>query len=161
MSVQTAYTQNIGRGLAGQVADIHSNEIVTATVKVAGSDVIPGIACKIEATSTKDRVIEKGVATALFAGISVRDLSNEVVAGDIVYAAEKTLPVMRKGYLFCVIPTGGNAGNALLANATTGVIDVGTAGVGEFQLDATLEEVTTAGAVGMIRINSLSVVAGV
>jgi len=161
MSAQNSYESGLKKGYAGQLADIGWNDVVTGTVVAAGSDVKPSNAVSVETTSEKDRIVALGVASVnQFAGLAVRDLADEVVAGNIVYQEKDSLPILQSGHMYCVIPTGGNASNKLKVNATTGVVDVGVAGPGEFQLDGNLEEVTAAGEVGLIHLRSLTVVAG-
>ena len=132
------------------IADLANKNIVSRSVETpAGADF--GIA--VSRGTDKDKQVVIGGADYL--GITVRDIARESdgVAGSIKYLEKDTAGVMREGYVWCIIPTGGNPGDPILFTDATGVIDVGTAVAGQTQIaGATLETVTAAGALGVVRL---------
>lgn len=150
MSAQTSYTLNISKGLPGLIYDLSTKDVVSRAVETtAGADF--GIV--VSRGTDKEKQIVIGGADVL--GVTVREISREGSAdGSIKYSAKEAAGVMRKGYIWATIPTGGTAGAALKYNTTTGVIDAGAPAAGEAALtNSTLETTTAAGAVGVIRVN--------
>ncbi len=145
MSVQTSYTRLQAVGYHGALADLNPREIVAhpAVAAVPFGSIV----------SRSGAGVAKGGTTPI--GVALRDLTrqaNTAGSSDVEYDDEEAVNIARKGYVYLTIAAGGSAGDALLSNDTTGVIDVGTAGAGETQLNATLEEAAAAGAVALCRI---------
>jgi hypothetical protein len=156
MSVQTSYEQNISNALPGQIADVHPHETVSRAAEGAVA-----FGYGVERGTDADKQCEVGASTAAkFLGIAVRDLGREgvIFTGDLTgYADEETVAVMREGYIYCTIPTGGSPGDPINVHDTTGVIDAGAPASGEHALTgATLEATTAAGAVGLVRLDGLT-----
>ncbi len=152
MSAQLSYSINQAVALAGMIADLANKNIVSRSVEtVAGADF--GIA--VSRGTDKDKQVVIGGADYL--GVTVRDVARESdgTNGTIKYLTKDTAAIMREGYIYCVIPAGGNPGDPILFTDATGIIDVGTAGAGETQIaGATLETVTTAGGLGVVRLTA-------
>ena len=165
MSVQTSYDYRIKNGYHGQLGNLITNTVITGTLdQSASASITPGTGVSIVPDSTGDRLVLPGVYTQFasiksFTGISVRDLANEVVAGDIVYEKGDVFPVLQEGYIYLEVVAGGDAG-APLKMTGAGIIDTGVAGVGEFQLDAVLHEKTTAARIGLVHLRSLQLIEG-
>lgn len=158
MSAQTSYARNIVAAYAGQLFALAPHDISSRNVETVTG---VGFGVATSRGTDKDRQIIAGGDD--FIGITVRDLSKEGAAnsGAIQYNENETAAVMREGYIWAVIPVGGNPGDAIKYTTATGVLDVGTAGAGEIQLDdAELDSVTVAGALGLIRLNGTKTTTG-
>ena len=173
MSAQETYDLNMSKGYSGQVANIAKSDIVTAIV-AAGQSLIPGIFVQrtesVEGDPTSfnkgaNYVVSVGGGVAADnLGVAIRDLGREGAPNTSVinYTEADQFPVMRAGYVYMTIPAGGDHGEPIFFNNTTGVINVGTAPVGSSTIDgARLEVTTAAGAVGLVWIpNVITVTAG-
>ncbi len=164
MSAQTSYDLNLTKGYSGQVADIQDSNIVTGIV-ATGQTIVPGIFVQRTASAESapttfnkgaNYVVSAGGANAADnLGIAVRDLGREGAPNTaaIVYNETDQIPVMRSGYIYVTIPSGGSHGDPIKFDQTTGIIDAGAPAVGEAGIDsARLEVDTAAGAVGKIWI---------
>lgn len=172
MSAQTAYDLNLSKGFPGQVANNADNNIVTGIVGTG--PILPGIFVqRSSAAESAPTTFNKGAnyvvapgggAAADNLGVSVRDLGREGApdTAAISYGVTDQLPVMRAGYIYCTIPTGGSAGDPVIFLDATGVIDAGVAGAGSSTIDgAKLEADVAAGGIGLIWLpNVISVTAG-
>ena len=142
---QTSYTRLTEKGFNGGLADLNPTEVIAEAAEGA-------VAFGTAVSRSGDGVAVGGTAPI---GIAIRDLSrqaNTPGSSDFAYDDEEAVNILREGYVFLTIAAGGAAGAALLSNDTTGIVDVGTAGAGETQLNATLEETVTAGEIARCRI---------
>lgn len=158
MSAQTSYDINHGLAFEGMVYALNPHDIVSRAVEtVAGADF--GIA--VSRGTDKDNQIVIGGTD--FLGITVRTLDRESANDSTIQYNEKdTAAVLRSGYIYATCPAGCTPGQAVKYNDTTGVLDQGAAGVGETQLDGAVWDTTAAaGALGVIRLETLATTAGV
>lgn len=158
MSAQTSYAINQRVALAGLVYAQAPHDIVSRLVETeAGIDF--GVAVS-RGTDLEKQVVLGGTS---FLGITVRSLDREGAAntGAIKYAETESAAVLRDGYIWAVCPAGCNPEDPVFYTNADGVLDAGTAGVGETQLDgATWETVAAAGELAVIRIKSNATTAG-
>lgn len=158
MSAQTSYSIKHPTAYAGLIYAQAPKDIVSRSVETAA-----GIGFGVAVSRGTDKESQVVIGGTDFCGITVRSLDREgaINTGNILYKQKETAALIREGYLWVVIPTGGNPGDSIKYNNTTGVLDVGTAGVGETQLDgAQLDTTTAAGALGVIRLDGISTTAG-
>ena len=148
MSAQTSYSILTDARFHGSLADLNNNEI--DSLKAEGGAIGFGV---IVSSGTDDDQGVIGVVAGKIKGITIRDLNREgaLSTAAIGYAETDPMSILRTGRISLTIPTGGNKDDQLLVNDTTGIIDVGTAGAGETQLNAFLEETVAAGVVGLVR----------
>lgn len=170
MSAQTTYDLNQSKGYAGQVANNAVNNIVTGVV--GAGTVLPGIfVSRTASAESAPTTFNKGANYVVAAGgatdplgVAVRDLGREGAPNTaaISYEVSDQLPVMRGGYIYLTIPSGGSHGDRIKYTTATGVIDAGAPAVGETGIDgARLEVDTAAGGVGLVWIPAVtSVTAG-
>lgn len=166
MAAQTVYNINMTKGYPGQVANIANSDVVTGVVDI-GETILPGIWVQRIAAAVASPVSYNKGANNIAApgggvaadnlGVAVRDLGREGApqTASISYEEAEQFPVMRSGYIYLTIPSGGIAGNSIKFNNTTGVMDAysGTPGAGETGIvGAKLETNTTAGEVGLVWI---------
>lgn len=155
MSAQTSYAINTNDFYAGMIVDLSPKDVVSRSVETsAGIDF--GVA--VSRGTDKDRQVVVGGSDYL--GVTVRSLDREgaMNTGAIKYDQNETAAIMRDGYIAAVCPSGCTPGAAVFFNDTTGVLDAGTAGVGETQLNGSSWETTTsAGEIGVIRLNDAEV----
>lgn len=157
--LQSEYQRFQGRGFPGQVVSMHN---VTSMLD-AVCDKADGLSYGtiVAQGSTND-----GVSPRVSAGGSnIKDLFGVVprliehapteLGGDSNVPFGKQFNVLRKGIMLITIPSGGNRGDDLKVNSTTGVIDVGAAGSGELSLTgkAQLMETVTAGDLARVEFN--------
>lgn len=158
MSAQTSYNINQGKAYAGLIYAQAPHDIVSSLVET-----VAGIGFGVAVSRGTDKERQVVVGGTDFCGITIRSLDKEGAAntGAIQWNETESAGILREGYIWAVIPTGGNPGDAIKYNNTTGVLDVGAAGAGETQLDgAQLDTVTAAGELGVIRLDGLSTTAG-
>lgn len=158
MSAQTSYDINQGKAYAGLIYALHPHQIDSRAVET-----VAGIGFGVAVGRGTDLEKQCVLGTAAYLGITVRSLDREAddAAGAIEYSQYETAAIMREGYVWVALPAGGNPGDAIKYTTATGVLDVGTAGVGETQLDgATLETVTAAGELGVVRLESTATTVG-
>lgn len=159
MSAQTSYTINQPVAYAGLIYAQAPHDIFSLSVEtVAGID----FAVAVKRGTDLERQCDLA-GSADFIGITIRSLDREGVVntGAIKYNENETAGVMRKGYVWAVCPAGCNPGDAVKYTDDTGVLDAGSAGVGETQLDgATWETVASAGELAVVRLESEAVTAG-
>lgn len=120
MAVQTTYSDTIGLGYAGQVADLTLTDIISREVESAaigfGKPVIQG---------TGDRQCKVGAA-GVFIGITVRDVTLAPERGD-QYAVGDTAAIMTKGVMFVVAGEAVVAGDAVY-RTSAGVLNKTSSG---------------------------------
>lgn len=164
MSAQTQYDLNMTKGFPGQVANIADSDTVTGIV-ATGQTIGPGIWVQRTASAeSAPTSLNKGAnyvasvgggINADNLGIAVRDIGREGApqTGTISYTQTDQFPVLRSGYIYLTIPSGGNAGDQIKFNDTTGVMDAGSLGGGETGITgAKLESDVAAGGVGLVWI---------
>lgn len=153
MAVQTTYTLNPGIAYDGLVADMNSATIITRQVETAA-----GIAFgRVVSRGTSDtQCVVGGDGTGL--GVTVRTLDREgaQTTGAVQYDQYTDAAIMTSGFLFVPINTASaSKGTKLKYDDTTGQIEAGTAGAGETQMNAYLEQaVTSLGQIALIRLDS-------
>jgi len=150
MSVQTTYSIYTGARVHGSLSDLRDNEVESYLAEGA---VAFGVAVS---RGTADNQVEVG-GDGTGIGVAIRDLGREGVlrTGALTgYADTEAVSVLRRGAINLTIPSGGSAGDPLLYDDTTGVIDAGSASTGETQIvGAELLETVSAGAVGACRLS--------
>lgn len=155
MTAQTSYEIKQQIAFAGALFALHPHDIDSRDVEtVAGINF--GVA--VSRGTNKDRQIVLG-GDATFFGITIRSLDREGAAntGVILYKQKETAALLRKGYIWLTCPTGCNPGDPALYNDTTGIIDAGSAGAGETQLnDAQWETTAAAGALAVLKLETTS-----
>ncbi len=157
MSAQTSYSRKIANATPGLLADLNNAQVIS---RQAEGGAIPFGAVVSRGTTDTQAVI--GGAVPL--GITVRDLAREgaVNTGAVDYSELDAMAIMQDGYIYATIPSGGADGAPIKYNITTGVLDAGAPVAGENSLDgAQLMGTVVAGGIGVIRLNSLDVTAGV
>lgn len=158
MSAQTSYSINTPTAYAGMVYAQAPSDVVSRSVEtVAGIDF--GVA--VSRGTNKDKQVTLGGTDYL--GVTVRSLEREGVmnTGAIKYSEKESASVLRLGYIYAVCPAGCVPGDAVKYTNATGVLDAGAAAAGETQLDgAKWESTTTAGGIGIVRIESSATTAG-
>jgi len=159
MSVQTSYSINQAVAYAGMLyAQAPHNISSFAVETVAGI----GFAVAVKRGTDSEQQCDLA-GSADFVGITLRSLDREASAntGAINYSRYETAGVMRKGYVWAVCPTGCNPGDSVKYTDDTGVLDAGSAGAGETQLDgANWETTASAGGLAVLRLESDAVTAG-
>lgn len=158
MSAQTSYSLKQSVALAGMIYALAPKDVVSRSVETAA-----GVGFGVAVSRGTDKENQVVIGGSDFLGFTVRDLSKEGVAnsGDIKWNQNETAAIMRNGYIWINCPTGCNPGDAVKYNTTTGVIDAGTAGAGEIQLDgAQWESTASAGALAVVRIETSATTAG-
>ncbi len=158
MSAQTSYDINQPVAYAGLIYAQAPSDVVSRDVET-----VAGIGFGVATSRGTDKQRQVVIGGTDFVGITVRALDREGAAntGDISYAETETAALMREGYIWVVIPSGGTPGDLIKYDNTTGVIDTGAAGVGETRLDgAQLDTTTVAGELGVIRLAGISTTAG-
>lgn len=158
MVAQTSYELAQPIAYAGLIYAQAPHDIVSRDVEtVAGIE----FGTAVSRGTDKDRQVVLGGTD--FTGITIRDLSQEGAAntGAIKWDETETAGILRDGYIWAVCPTGCNPGDAVFYTNADGVLDAGTAGVGETQLDgAEWDTTASAGGLAVIRLNSLLTTAG-
>lgn len=154
MSAQTSYSINTDARFHGSLSELQDSEVVSRLVETG--EIGFGIAVSRSATAGKEgKLIVLGGAD--FLGITIRMLSKEAKQfGDptILNKATESASVMQRGVISLTIPSGGNAGDPLKYNTTTGVIDAGAPGAGEAALPGgVLEQTVAAGVVARCRLS--------
>jgi len=154
MSAQTSYTINQAIAYAGLVYAQAPHDIVSRDVETAA-----GIAFGVAVSRGTDKNRQAVIGGTDYLGVTVRSLEREGdSASAIEYAQKETAAILREGYIYAVCPTGCVAGAAVLYNNTTGVLDAGSAGGGETQLNgSSWESSVAAGELGIIRLNDAEV----
>jgi len=155
MSAQVAYAISQAVAYAGLIFAQSPHDIVSRDVEGAA-----GIGFGVAVSRGTDKDRQAIIGGSDYLGVTVRALDREGAAnsGDIEYAETEAAAIMRDGYLWAICPTGCTPGAAVLFNDTTGILDAGTAGGGETQLNgSSWESTTAAGALGIIRLNDAEV----
>lgn len=133
--------------------DVQSRSVETA----AGI----GAAVAVSRGTNKDEQVVVGGTD--FFGITIRSLEREGQANTnlFLYEQKQTAGILRDGSIMVTCPTGCTPGQLAFYDNTTGVIDQGTAGVGETQLDgAVWDSTAAAGGLAVLRLSSLDTTAG-
>ena len=154
MPAQTSYSVYTGSFNHGQLVDMNPTEV---DALAAESAIGFGLVCK-RGTDKDDQLLVGAASWAAAFGITIRDTSRQldtIGATTLSYDIGEMVSVLRNGKIALTLAAGGNAGDAIKYNTTTGVIDVGAPGGGEAAITgATLETTISAGAVGVIRIRA-------
>lgn len=146
-------------GFAGQVQDMQVAEIQSLTLEGVGATVDFGIAIARGSADDTCKVIAADGDVPI--GITVRHpIRPANAAGDVVYNRYDSVPIMRKGNIFCVAFENTARGDAALSvtaqggkiGSTTG----GAAGAGRIAIaGAKWETSQAAAAIGVVRINAV------
>lgn len=158
MTAQTSYSINQAVAYAGLIYAQAPHDIISRVVEGAA-----GIEFAVAVGRGTDKEKQAVVGTSDYLGITVRSLDREgaVNTAAIKYNETESAAIMRTGYVWANIPSGGNPGDPIKYNTTTGIIDAGVAGVGETQIDgAELDTITVAGELGVIYLPSAQTTAG-
>ena len=148
MSAQTSYQINTNKRIHGSLSDLQNSEVDTYAAE--GGEIGLGVVVS-KGTDPEQQAVLGGVAPV---GITLRDLTREgkPVTAVLTYDETEEMSVLKAGRVNITLPAGGNPGDALKYNTTTGVIDVGAPGAGEAVLaGAQIRTVTVAGGVAEIR----------
>lgn len=125
MVAQTSYAINTAKYFHGDPSDLRDSEVETYAAE--SSDIGFGIA--VSRGTDDDQAVIGGAAAAI--GVTMRDLGiSSTVPGSAaaLYEEDAPMSVMRRGAINLALASGGNAGDPLHYNDTTGVIDAGAAG---------------------------------
>jgi len=155
MSAQTSYAIAQALGYPGQIYDLSPFNVVSRSVEGAA-----GIGFGVAVSRGTDKDNQVVIGGSDYLGVTVRSLDREAdnAAGAIEYAENESAGIMRDGYIWAICPTGCIPGAAVLFNNTTGILDAGTAGGGETQLNgSSWESTSAAGELGVIRLNDAEV----
>lgn len=158
MSVQTSYSINQAIAYAGLLYNLSIKDIVSRAVETAA-----GIGFGVAVSRGTDPDKQVIVGGNDFTGITVRSLEREGAAntGVVKYSETETAAILREGYIWVTCPAGCVPGDAAFYDDTTGVIDAGTAGAGETQMDgAFFDSTAAAGQLAVLRLKTLDVTAG-
>lgn len=156
MAAQLTYTSKQPKAFPGLIYALHPDHIDSRSVETAA-----GIEFGVAVSRGTDAENQCVLGGTDFLGITVRSVEFESLNGQVKYSQTDTAAIMRFGYIWVTLPAGGSPGDAIKYNNTTGVVNVGTAGAGETQLDgATLETETAAGALGVVRLMNTNTTAG-
>lgn len=158
MSAQTSYSLNQAIAYAGLIYAQAPHDIISR--KVEGVDGIELGTAVSRGTNKETQAVKGGDD---FIGITIRSLDKEGAAngGLIKWNEKESAGIIRDGYVWAICPTGCAAGDPVKYNTTSGVLDAGSAGVGENLLnDAQWETTASAGALAVIRLNSTNTTAG-
>ena len=159
MSAQLSYAINQGKAYAGLIYAQAPHDIVSRAIETAAG-IQFGVAVKRGTDADTQAVL---ATSADYMGVTIRSLENEGAAntGNIKWDFKSTAGIMRSGYIWAVCPTGCSPGDPVNYADGTGILDSGTAGVGETQLNgATWETTATAGELAVLRLDTFSVTAG-
>ena len=161
MTVQTSYTIKQPVALPGLIYDLGTKNIISRALETAaGADF--GVAMSRGSDADKQTVI----GGTSFLGISIRSVEREASglgsnSNDIRYGQYETVGIMEMGRIWAICPAGCVPGNAVKYNNTTGILDAGSAGVGETQLDGAIWDSTaSAGALALIKLTNTNTTAG-
>lgn len=143
-------------GFAGQVADLQPSEIVSK-VNDGAAAIDFGIA--VVRGASDDTVKVQAADIDKIIGISVRyPIRPADATGDTKYAQRDALPVMRKGNIMVLALENTNDGDVAVAvvaqGGKIGSVTGGAVGAGRIAIPgAVWETTTTAGQIGIVRIN--------
>lgn len=153
MAVQTTVTLNPGTAYDGLIADMNPHTLVSKKVETAAGIAFGRV---VSLGTAADQVDLGGDGTGF--GVTVRTLDREgaQTTGAVQYDQYDVAAVMVEGYCYAAIYTASaSAGDKLKYDDTTGQIEAGTAGAGETQMNAYLQEaVTSSGQIALIRLDS-------
>lgn len=146
-------------GFPGQVADMQDTEIQSLTLEGVGATIDFGVAI---ARGTADDTCKVIAADGdLPIGITVRHpIRPADASGEVLYRRYDSVPIMRRGNIFCLSHENAARGDAALSitaqggkiGSTTG----GAAGAGRIAIaDAKWETSQAAAAIGIVRINAV------
>ena len=135
MSVQDSYSINMGRGYAGQLADLNKNRIIS---RLAEGGAI-GMGVVVSRGTADDQAVLGGTDPI---GVTVRTLDREGDLGtaDLEYKEKDAMAVIEDGCVLVSVGSVGVPGDVLKFNNTTGAILTGAPGAGETALPGVLEE---------------------
>jgi len=158
-AAQTTYPISMVVSNAGQLVDLHDNDISSKSVESASI----GFGLAVSRGTNSDRQAVLGGTS--FLGITVRDLAREGAnSGTLQYLANETAAVLTKGYIWVVCPGGCVPGQSVLYVDATGILDVspvGVAGPGETLLnDAQWETTAAAGELAILRLDTFQTTTG-
>lgn len=159
MSAQLSYAINQAIAYAGLVYAQAPHDIISRNVEGAS-----GFAFGLAVGRGTDKANQALAGGADFLGISIRSLDKEGAANTaaIKWNEKEAAGIIRDGYIWALCPTGATAGDPVNYVIATGVLDSGAAVAGENLIDgATWETDVAAGELGVIRLQSTSVTAGV
>jgi len=147
MAAQTSYSLTSAIAYPGLIADLGPNRIESYLVEtVAG--IAPGLT--VGPGTLDDQCVLGGTAPV---GVVVRSLDVENNVSDtIVYAATEDVGVMISGVVWVSLGNTGAKGAAIYSIDATGVIQSGTAGAGQTQLNGELMDTITAAGLARIRL---------
>lgn len=153
MAAQTTVTLNPGTAYAGLIADMNPHTLVSRKTETAAGI---GFGLVVSRGTANDQIVLGGDGTGF--GVTVRTLDREgaQTTGAVQYDQYDVASVMVEGYCYAAINTASaSKGDKLKYDDTTGAIEAGTAGAGETQMNAYLEEaVTSSGQIALIRLDS-------
>lgn len=158
MSAQTSYSIKQNKAYAGEIYALFNHDVASRLVETAA-----GLEFGVAVSRGTDKDKQVALGGTDFLGITVRSLEREGAAntGDIKYSQKESAGVMRKGAVWVVCPAGCNPGDQVKYDNTTGVLDAGSAGAGETQLDnAYFDSTAAAGELAVLVIETTSTTAG-
>lgn len=143
-NVQPNYNTTMGRGFAGERADMRSFEVVSRVCE----DVSIGFGVAV-IRGTADNEVKVGAA-GKFAGLTVRDITLPAANAD-VYKAGNVVGVMTRGTMFAVPTANVAPGDAVYYTAVGALTNVSTNNT--LIPDAAWETTTASGNLAVLRLN--------
>ena len=158
MTAQTSYSRLQPVAYAGLIFAQDPHDIIS---RDAEGVIAFGLAVG-RGTNADEQCVPGGVA-GIYLGISIRSLERQgaLNTAAITYNDKETVGIIREGYVWAVCPASCAPGANVKYTVASGVIDAGTAGAGETQIDnATWESTTAAGELGVIRLADVQATVG-
>lgn len=147
MSAQDNYSLLRSRGYAGSLYGKGPHQKDSYSVETAAG-IAPGLAVSVGSSDT-----QAVLGSTSPVGVVIRTLDVENNTSDaIVYPQEHTISVVTSGDVLVELGNTGSKGDDIYSIDATGVIQAGTAGAGQTQLNGKLMETITAAGIARIRL---------
>lgn len=159
MVAQTSYAINLAIAIHGQLYSLATSDIISRLAEGAAGI---GVGVAVSRGTDPDRQMLLGGATN-YLGITIRSLDreNDVNTGDVIFLEKAAASVLRKGYINLICPTGCVPGALAFYDDVTGIVDAGTAGVGDTQItNAYWDTTAAAGEIAVLVLETTANTAG-
>lgn len=145
-----SYETNMAIGYAGELADLNP----ARTISRAAEGGAIGFGLVVSRGTNDDQAVLGGDPKVTPLGITIRSLDREgeYLTGAIEYKETETMGLLQNGTIYAAVEVGGNPGDALKYNVTTGAVGIGLPGEGEAELPGTLESTAADGEIAKIRV---------
>lgn len=147
----SGYEINMVKGYAGELADLNP----ARTLSRAAEGGAIGFGLVVSRGTNDDQAVLGGDPKVTPLGVTVRSLDREGehLTGAVEYKETETMAVLQNGSIYAVVEVGGNPGDVLKYNTTTGAVGVGIPGEGEAELPGSLESTADADTIAKIRVS--------